>query len=171
MNGYCLSKVNIEKALGRSSSHIITYMNSKIVGCGALFYTLDTKRFLLLHRTQSKQNNVWGLVGGTTTSDKNLWDGLQREIKEEIGEQQIKKTIPMETFISNDENFLYHTYLCVVEKEFIPELNTEHDGYAWVSFGNWPKPLHQGLRKTFQNKTNQIKLDTVFKMLKLIKRK
>lgn len=169
MNGYCLSKVNIEKALGRSSSHIITYMNSKIVGCGALFYTLDTKRFLLLHRTQSKQNNVWGLVGGTTTTDKNLWEGLQREIKEEIGEQKIKKTIPMETFISNDENFLYHTYLCVVEKEFIPALNTEHDGYAWVSFGNWPKPLHQGLRKTFQNKTNQIKLDTVFKMLKLIK--
>ena len=56
-----------------------------------------------------------------------------------------------------------------VEKEFIPHLNTEHDGYAWVSFGNWPKPLHQGLRKTFQNKTNQIKLDTVFKMLRLIK--
>jgi len=75
----------------------------------------------------------------------------------------------METFVSNDENFLYHTYLCVVEKEFIPILNTEHDGYAWVTFGNWPKPLHQGLRKTFQNKTNQIKLDTVFKMLKLIK--
>ena len=109
------------------------------------------------------------MVGGTTTSDKNLWDGLQREIKEEIGEQSIKKTIPMETFVSNDENFLYHTYLCVVEKEFIPILNTEHDGYAWVTFGNWPKPLHQGLRKTFQNKTNQIKLDTVFKMLKLIK--
>ena len=83
-----------------------------------------------------------------------MWEGLQREIKEEIGEQKIKKTIPMETFISNDENFLYHTYLCVVEKEFIPALNTEHDGYAWVSFGNWPKPLHQGLRKTFQNKTN-----------------
>ena len=101
-------------------------------------------------------------------TDKNLWEGLQREIKEEIGEQKVKKTIPMETSIVMMKIFCT-TYLCVVEKEFIPSLKTEHDGYAWVSFGNWPKPLHQGLRKTFQNKTNQIKLDTVFKMLKLIK--
>ncbi len=142
---------------------------NKIICSGTLFYSLDTKRFLLLHRTQGKTKNQWGLVGGTGEGKETPWEVLKREIKEEIGDQKVKKTIPMETFISNDENFLYHTYLCVVEKEFIPALNTEHDGYAWVSFGNWPKPLHQGLRKTFQNKTNQIKLDTVFKMLKLIK--
>jgi|TARA_B100000959_G_scaffold38384_1_gene37293 hypothetical protein len=143
-------------------------MTQRIIGCGALFYTLDTQRFLLLHRTQSKQNHVWGLVGGTTTTDSNAWEGLKREIKEEIGDQKIVKTIPMETFISNDENFLYHTYLCLVKNEFIPKLNNEHDGYSWVSFGRWPKPLHQGLRKTLQNKTNQTKLETVFKMIKFI---
>jgi len=143
-------------------------MTQRIIGCGALFYTLDTQRFLLLHRTQSKQNHVWGLVGGTTTTDSNAWVGLKREIKEEIGDQKIIKTIPMETFISNDENFLYHTYLCLVKNEFIPKLNKEHDGYSWVSFGRWPKPLHQGLRKTLQNKTNQTKLETVFKMVKFI---
>ena len=49
---------------------------------------------------------MWGLVGGTTVNE-NLWEGLNREIKEEIGEVDIKKKIPMETFISNDENFLY----------------------------------------------------------------
>jgi hypothetical protein len=143
-------------------------MTQRIIGCGALFYTLDTQRFLLLHRTQSKQNHVWGLVGGTTTTDSNAWEGLKREIKEEIGDQKIIKTIPMETFISNDENFLYHTYLCLVKNEFIPKLNQEHDGYSWVTFGRWPKPLHQGLRKTLQNKTNQTKLETVFKMIKFI---
>ena len=142
-------------------------MTEKIIGCGALFYSKETNRFLLLHRTQSKQNRVWGLVGGMTTNEL-AWTGLKREIKEEIGDVKILKTIPMETFISNDENFLYHTYICVVQSEFIPKLNTEHDGYAWVSFGHWPKPLHQGLRKTIQNKMNQLKLDTVFKMLKLM---
>ena len=59
-------------------------MSSKIIGCGALFYTLDTQRFLVLHRVQSKQNHVWGLVGGTTVNE-NLWEGLHREIKEEVG--------------------------------------------------------------------------------------
>ena len=100
---------------------------------------------------------MWGLVGGTTTSDENLWEGLQREIKEEIGEQKIKKTIPMETFISNDENFLYHTYLCVVEKEFIPKLNSESGGYSWVHTNYLPKPLHPGTRRTLFNK-NKLKL-------------
>ena len=111
-------------------------MTQRIIGCGALFYTLDTQRFLLLHRTQSKQNHVWGLVGGTTTTDSNAWVGLKREIKEEIGDQKIIKTIPMETFISNDENFLYHTYLCLVKNEFIPKLNKEPSTANLTLFDN-----------------------------------
>jgi len=142
--------------------------NKKVIGCGALFYNLDTQRFLFLHRTQSKQSNVWGLVGGTNTEAETPWESLKREISEEIGAVSILKTIPLETFVSNDENFLYHTYLCVVKNEFLPKLNQEHDGYAWVQFGKWPKPLHQGLRNTLQNRTNQLKLETVFKMLKFL---
>ena len=76
--------------------------------------------------------------------------------------------INMETFISNDEAFLYHTYLCVVGPEFLPKLNKEHDGFAWCTFNHWPKPLHQGLRKTLQSKVNQTKLETVFKILKFL---
>ena len=55
--------------------------------------------------------------------------------------------------------------MCVVKEEFLPKLNDEHDGYAWVSFGKWPKPLHMGLRNTLQNKTNQTKLQTVFDLI------
>jgi len=40
-------------------------MNDMITCSGALFYTLDTNRFLFLHRAQGKRNNLWGLVGGT----------------------------------------------------------------------------------------------------------
>ena len=52
-------------------------MTEKIIGCGALFYSKETNRFLLLHRTQSKQNRVWGLVGGMTTNEL-AWTGLKR---------------------------------------------------------------------------------------------
>jgi len=141
----------------------------KIVCSGALFYTLDTNRFLLLHRTQSKQYDVWGLVGGTNESCETPFEGLRREIQEEIGTlPEIKKTIPLETFVSNDDHFQFHTYLCVVESEFIPKLNNEHDGYAWVSFGKWPKPLHTGLSNTLRSKTNQQKLQTVFQVIELL---
>ena len=143
---------------------------NKIICSGALFYSLETNRFLFLHRAQGKRGNMWGLVGGTNEESETPWEGLQREIQEEIGfVPDIKKTLPLESFISTDEKFHFHTYLCVIEKEFIPTLNEEHDGYAWCSFSKWPKPLHHGLRNTLQSKINLKKLETVFSVLHLLK--
>lgn len=139
-----------------------------IVCSGALVYALDTRRFLFLHRAQGKRSNLWGLVGGTNEGAETPWEGLQREIFEEIGEISIKKTIPLETFVSNDSKFLFHTYLCVVEREFLPKLNNEHNGYAWTEFNKWPKPLHHGLKNTLSNKINLTKLETVFKVIDLL---
>ncbi len=144
-------------------------MKKKIVCSGALFYALNTKRFLLLHRTQSKNSNVWGLVGGTNDETETPWEGLQREIQEEIGMfPEIKKTVPLETFVSHDKHFNFHTYLCVIKEEFIPILNNEHDGFAWVTFGKWPKPLHQGLYATVKSSANIKKLQTLFQVIDLI---
>lgn len=142
---------------------------SNIVCSGALFYTLDTNRFLFLHRTQGKRSDLWGLVGGKTESFETPWEGLKREIEEEIGFlPQIKKTLPLESFISADSQFHFHTYLCIVNEEFIPKLNNEHDGYAWCSFTKWPKPLHHGLKNTLQSKVNLNKLKTVFDVIDLL---
>jgi hypothetical protein len=58
--------------------------------------------------------------------------------------------------------------LCVVEDEFLPTLNDEHNGYAWTEFNKWPKPLHYGLRNTLSNKINLSKLETVFKVIDLM---
>lgn len=141
----------------------------QIVCSGALLYARNTNRFLFLHRAQGKHKNMWGLVGGTNEGVETPWEGLQREIVEEIGElPDIKKTIPLETFVSNDTQFKFHTYLAIVDNEFIPSLNKEHDGYAWVSFGKWPRSLHHGLRNTLQSKNNQSKLNTVLQVINLL---
>ena len=141
-------------------------LDKDITCSGALFYAKDTKRFLFLQRTKHKTLGQWGLVGGMAEHGETPWKALQREIVEEIGSlPEIKKTIPLETFISNDEMFLFHTYLCVIDNEFLPVLNSEHNGYAWVELGKWPKPLHHGLRNTLTSKTNLTKLDTVFKLI------
>lgn len=141
---------------------------TNIVCSGALFYALDTKRFLFVHRTQGKRKDLWGVVGGTNENQETPWEGLRREIDEEIGPTDIRKAMPLETFVSNDTKFLFHTYLTIVDNEFIPKLNNEHDGYAWVTFGKWPKPLHDGLRNTLQKKTNLKKLETVFQIVDLL---
>jgi len=140
----------------------------QIICSGALFFALQTKRFLFLHRARSKHSNTWGLVGGVNEDKETPWTALEREIQEEISETTIKKAIPLETFVSSDSHFVFHTYLCLVDEEFIPNLNDEHNGYAWVSYRKWPRPLHQGLRNTLGNKINQAKLDTVLRLIDCI---
>ena len=133
------------------------------------FIVLKQKDFYFYIAPKEKQKIFWGLVGGTNEGAETPWEGLKREIDEEIGEvSNIKKTIPLETFISSDNHFSFHTYLCVIDNEFIPKLNDEHNGYAWVTFGAWPKPLHNGLNNTLRSKTNQKKLDTVIKLVDMI---
>lgn len=144
-------------------------MRDQIVCSGALFYAKSTKRFLLLQKADGKHNGTWGLVGGTNMEGETAWQGLQREIVEEIGSApNILKTIPLETFVSNDSVFNFHTYLCVVDNEFIPVLSTEHCGWAWATIDRAPKPLHQGLRSSFGNKTIRTKLQTIFEIVDLL---
>jgi len=141
----------------------------RIVCSGALFYSKLTKRFLLLQKASGKHIGTWSLVGGTNEDQETPWEGLQREIKEEIGSiPAILKTIPLETFVSNDTVFSFHTYLCVVNQEFVPVLSLEHSGWAWTTMEYAPKPLHQGLKNSFNNKAVRSKLQTVFEVIDLI---
>ena len=138
---------------------------SEITASGCLFYAKSTKRFLFLNR-QQKQKGTWGMVGGSTHDTESPWQGLQREIIEEIGFQPtISKTIPLELFVSKDTRFKFHTFVCVVDQEFVPKLNAEHSGYAWVSVNLWPLPLHQGVKKTLQNKQIETKLQTILDLI------
>jgi 8-oxo-dGTP pyrophosphatase MutT (NUDIX family) len=144
-------------------------LTDRIVCSGALFYAKKTRRFLLLQKAHGKHAGTWSLVGGTNFQNENPWQGLQREIQEEVGATPVViKTIPLETFVSNDKVFNFHTYLCVIEEEFIPTLSEEHIAYAWANIDYAPKPLHQGLRNSFTNKTIRTKLQTVFEIIDLI---
>jgi 8-oxo-dGTP pyrophosphatase MutT (NUDIX family) len=138
---------------------------NEITASGCLFYAKSSKRFLFLHR-QQKQKDTWGMVGGSTHDTETPWQGLQREIVEEIGFQPtISKTIPLELFVSKDTKFKFHTFVCVVDQEFVPKLNVEHSGYAWVSVNSWPLPLHEGVKKTLQNKQIETKLQTILDLI------
>jgi len=144
-------------------------IKEKIVCSGALIYSKTTRRFLLLQKANGRNQSTWGLVGGTNIQGESPWQGLQREIQEEIGFiPDIIKTIPIETFVSNDTVFNFHTYLCVIEDEFIPILSDEHCAWAWCVIDYAPKPLHQGLRNSFSNKIIRTKLQTIFDLLDLL---
>ena len=141
-------------------------MQQNIICSGALFYSTSTKRFLLLQRTDFKTRGMWGLVGGRARYTESAFEGLKREILEEVGEtSKFKKIIPLEMFTSNDEKFYFNTFVIAVENEFIPKLNKEHSGYCWTAFECWPKNLHAGLRNTLNNKAIKGKLQTILDLI------
>lgn len=68
---------------------------------------------------------------------------------------------PIEQFTSHSGQFHYHTFFCVVAQEFVPRLNREHQGYAWVASGSWPRPLHPGLWNTVNIDITAAKISTL----------
>lgn len=139
----------------------------QVICSGGLFLASNTKRFLFLLRAQGKTAGTWGLVGGKKEeTDATPYDALNREIAEEVGiVPAIKKTIPLELFTSNDQQFQYNTYVLAVDQEFIPTLNEEHSGYAWCTYDCWPKPLHRGVRNSLGNRAVRAKLELLIDLL------
>lgn len=134
------------------------------IGCGALIFSKSTQRYLFLLRNQKKHAGSWGLVGGGIESGESPICALQREIKEEIGDIEFEKIIPLEKFTADAKNFEYHTYLIPVDNEFVPTLNEEHRGFAWTGIDDFPKPLHPGVWRTFSFTSIIEKIKTVEKL-------
>lgn len=139
-------------------------MESGIVNAvGVWFYSTSTDRYLYLLRNDLRHQNTWGLPGGKVEDDETLLQAIERECVEEMGLiPTYEKLIPLEKFTSADTKFVYHTFFCTIDSEFVPVLNEEHSGWAWISANTWPKPLHPGLWSTVnfdvvQEKVNSLK--------------
>jgi len=125
-------------------------MESSIVNAvGIWFYAHDTQRYLYLLRNDPRHPGTWGLPGGKVDAGETLLQAIERECREEMGTMpNYMRLVPIEKFTSADTKFVYHTFFCSVGSEFVPVLNDEHIGWAWISAGNWPKPMHPGLWST-----------------------
>jgi 8-oxo-dGTP diphosphatase len=135
-------------------------------GVGSLIYARNTNRYLFLLRNKHRQQGYWGIVGGKIDAGETVIQGLVREIQEEIGvDYTHKKFIPLETFTSDNNNFVYYTFVVSVDEEFVPTLNAEHRGYCWVELKDHPKPLHPGLWRSFSFEIVKKKIKTLESIL------
>jgi ADP-ribose pyrophosphatase YjhB (NUDIX family) len=155
------------KKLGRTVSRRVL-VHRDLTAAGALIISAKTARALFLLRDQDTYSDTWGLVGGQLNYNETIQQGLSREITEEIGFLPIiLKTIPLELFSSPDGHFNYHTFVLIVKNEFIPELSSEHKGYAWCDLNNHPRPLHPGLYNSLNNSIIQEKLSLILDLLEV----
>lgn len=122
---------------------------------GAIFLSKSTGHMMLnLRSDKSTYSNNWAFVGGKLERNETPLQALHREIQEELGDSvpEIQDIIPFDVFCTKNGKFKYYSFVVVVECEFVPVLNSESSGYAWVKIGSWPnKPLHPGAKSTLHN--------------------
>ncbi len=134
-----------------------------IAGAGVIFLARDTGRCSFQLRNSDKRHkNTWGFWGGMIDRGETPFECIQRELEEEIGfVPELQKLNPIDVYQSRNKNFMYYSFVAVVPSEFIPTLNEESSGYAWVDIGRWPKPLHDGARVTLGRNKGTDKLHTI----------
>ena len=130
---------------------------------GCIILCESTQRILLQLRSPDRRNkNYWGFWGGGCEGTETPVETIERELMEEIGFlPEIKKFYPLHKMVSNDDTFEYDTFLATVAEEFIPVLNSESEGYAWVQYDRHPIPLHPGAKLVLQNPKILSKVRTI----------
>lgn len=143
-------------------------IKNSIIGAGVLFLALDTGRCLFqLRNSNKRQKNTWGFWGGLLEKNETPYECIQRELSEEIGiVPELQKLNPIDVYQSKDKHFMYYSFVYVVNNEFIPTLNSESGGYAWVDIGKWPKPLHEGTLQTLTKNKGVDKIHTILSINK-----
>tara|TARA_B100000035_G_C20978514_1_gene544324 strand:- start:557 stop:988 length:432 start_codon:yes stop_codon:yes gene_type:complete len=141
-----------------------------IEASGCIFLSLHTGKILLQQRgSKVKHPNTWGFFGGKSEGNERPSETLYREIYEELGTlPNILKVIPLNKFTSPNKKFEYHSFVCVVPKEFIPILNEESNGYAWVKIGHYPSPLHPGANIQLRDNEFNKKVKLIYKTHKVV---
>ena len=124
-----------KKQTRNENSHIGRYM----IGVGAVIKHPTENKILITKRQNTAfQDNIWEMMYGRVDQHEELYQGLLREISEELGPIKIKigPLIRLWHFYRGDkcaETEIHGmTFICQAEDTNI-ELNEEHGEYKWVS--------------------------------------
>jgi 8-oxo-dGTP pyrophosphatase MutT (NUDIX family) len=123
------------------------YWGSK--GAGAIIYSTVEQKFLFGLRSDGvMEPGTVGVFGGRIEEGDSVRETVENEIMEETGYfYPPSKLIPLVVY--RDNNFEYFNHIAIIDQDFEPELNWEHDGLMWMSLDQvmamQPDERHYGL--------------------------
>ena len=122
---------------------------------GALIYARDTDKWLVIQRSDEvPEPGTWGTVGGACDGKEKPEETVRREIAEEVG---YDGPLDLEkVYVYKDDGFRYHNHVGIVDEEFEPDCDSETADAKWVEFGDWPKPVHFGLKELLNNASDKL---------------
>lgn len=121
-------------------------MNS---GAGVMFMSPNGSVLFLRRSEQGDEAGKWAFPGGRTEPGETPEVTARREAKEEVGNDcggDCGRMVQADQRQVGATNFT--TYLAPAPREFQPQLNGEHNSYAWRPLNNPPQPLHPGVKQT-----------------------
>lgn len=135
------------------------------VGC--LVMALDTGNFSFQLRSPTSDTpNTYGSWGGSVDGAEDLMNALRRELREETGYDGPWTVLPL-SVSNNKPGFKYYNHLVTVPNQFVvnpgAEFKGESQGDVWVPYGEWPAPLHPGLKQLLEDKQTQFTLEQALK--------
>lgn len=115
-------------------------------GAGVLIQAKDSGRILFAYRSEFvNEPHTWGVWGGAIDGKESPLAAVRREIREETGYSGQISFKPLYVFTKG--SFKFTTFLGEVPTEFVPKLDWETEDYRWVTPGDWPDPLHFGVKE------------------------
>lgn len=130
----------------------------KCIGC--LIY--DTAKDMVLLQQRGKQSSYsmkLGLWGGKMEQSEDFASALSRELREELGVlPTYEKLYPLDTFLSNDSEFIYYSFLMIVDDFEVVSINSrETFDFVWMPLNLISRlNLHPGLRRTLDVKNEYL---------------
>jgi 8-oxo-dGTP pyrophosphatase MutT (NUDIX family) len=117
---------------------------AQVNAAGVILRAPSGRVLFLLRSADSDSGSTWAFPGGGVEDGESDEEAVVRECGEEIGYMPDVGDLELVHQGANG----YRTFVADVDNEFLPELNDEHEAYAWADPATPPEPTHPGVAET-----------------------